>query len=231
MCIYYILVPCYQTTVICWYICISFENTRLSRLSKTLAMQIMLCASYYFSCPRPPPQADVSVFVPASEDILNHDHHRGCQRLPGQRAQGQRAAEAAFIMRFDCRSERVGRVIVCAGRQRPQWTADHRQNVRRRELRLLTLQLAVREIQALHMVNFLYFASSFYEDKVQYRVILILVVFLRYFLLNNIKMHLDEMTLAMYRLQRNNRTRTRWNLDYTRVHQAHVSFVLKIAIT
>lgn len=79
-------------------------------------MQIMLCAS---SCSCPPPQADVSVFVPASEDVLNHDHHRGCERVPGQRAQGQRAAEAAFIMRFGCRSGGVGRVIVCAGQQRP----------------------------------------------------------------------------------------------------------------
>lgn len=129
-------------TCICWYICISFENTRLNRLSRTLAMQIMLCASSC-SCPphppcppRPPSQADVSVFVPASEDILNHDHHRGCERVPGQRAQGQRAAEAVFILRFGCRSERVSHLIVRTGRQRPPRTADHRQNVWRRELRL-----------------------------------------------------------------------------------------------
>lgn len=52
--------------------------------------------------------------VPALETVTHHDHHRGCERVPGQRAEVQGAAEEMLIIGAVCRPERVRRVTcVC----------------------------------------------------------------------------------------------------------------------
>lgn len=45
------------------------------------------------------------------ENKINHDHYRGCKRVPGQRAQVQRAAEKMPFISAVCRFEQVMHTI------------------------------------------------------------------------------------------------------------------------
>lgn len=69
-----------------------------------------------------------------SSYIINHDHHWGCQGVPGQRAEGQRASKEAPIMLSGCRSQRVRHMIVCK-------YPSVQMSVSKNSLYILTLQL------------------------------------------------------------------------------------------